>query len=150
MKLRMALVVAIGMLSASMALAAEIDDRPNIVLILADDLGYGDVGSYGATKVKTPHIDRIAREGIRFADAHTPAAHCKPTRYGVLTGSYHWRLQERWYTWVRSNSEELLVDTERTTLASLLKSAGYATAYVGKWHLGFGVGKVDWNKALKP
>jgi arylsulfatase A-like enzyme len=91
---------------------------PNIVLVLADDLGYGDVGCYGATKVSTPHIDRIAREGMRFTDAHAPAAVCTPTRYGLLTGRYWWRREGR------RNRNSLLIDPHQTTVASALKEAG--------------------------
>ena len=110
--------------------------KPNIVLILADDLGYGDLSSYGATKLRTPNIDRLAAEGVLFTDAHAEASTCTPTRYGLLTGRYSWR------TWLRysalSTTAPLLIEEGRMTVSSLLKSAGYSTAIVGKWHLGFG------------
>lgn len=123
-------------------------DKPNIIFIMADDLGYGDVSCYGATKVKTPSIDRIAKEGMRFTDAHTPAAVCSPTRYGVLTGRYCWRSQLK--KWVCRSNDPLLIEKDRMTVAALLKSAGYTTGCVGKWHLGFGEKKPDWNGQLKP
>ena len=111
-------------------------ERPNIVLILADDLGYGDLSSYGATKIRTPNIDSLARQGVLFTDAHTEASTCTPTRYGLLTGRYSWT------TWLKysalSTSAPLLIEEDRMTLASLLKSVGYSTSIVGKWHLGFG------------
>jgi len=115
---------------------------------MADDLGYGDVSCYGATKIKTPSIDRIAKEGMRFTDAHTPAAVCSPTRYGVLTGRYCWR--SRLKKGVCRPNDPLLIEKDRMTVASLLKSAGYRTGCVGKWHLGFGEKKPDWNGQLKP
>jgi arylsulfatase A-like enzyme len=122
---------------------------PNIVLILADDLGYGDVGCYGATKVQTPNIDRLARQGRRFTDAHSPSSVCTPTRYNLLTGRYCWR------TWARTScvwsSDPLLIDTERLTLPALLKRHGYRTACIGKWHLGFGrPGAEGWDDELGP
>ena len=118
--------------------------HPNIVVILADDLGYGDVGCYGADKVTTPNIDRIAKEGMLFTDAHSSAAVCTPARYSLLTGRYYWRRKKGW------NRERLLIEPHETTVASLLKAAGYATGCVGKWHLGFGNGRIDWNGELKP
>lgn len=122
--------------------------KPNIVVILADDLGYGDLGCYGATKVKTPNIDRLASAGMRFTDAHSPSAVCSPTRYGLLTGRYAWRTRLK--SGVCQPNDGLLIEQGRTTLASLLKNQGYATAVVGKWHLGFGDMKPNWNGELKP
>ena len=122
-------------------------DQPNIVLINADDLGYGDVGCYGATKLQTPNIDRLAKEGRRFTDAHTASAVCSPSRYGLMTGQFPLR-RNFWGPLPLTN--ELTIDTSQPTIASVLKSAGYDTAMIGKWHLGFGKGKTDWNKPLKP
>lgn len=122
-------------------------EKPNIVLINADDLGYGDVGCYGATKLQTPNIDRLASEGRRFTDAHTASAVCSPSRYGLMTGQFPLR-RNFWGPLPFTN--ELTVDTSQPTIASVLKSVGYSTAIVGKWHLGFGKGKNDWNKPLKP
>lgn len=109
--------------------------RPNIVFILADDLGIGDLGCYNdQSKIRTPNMDRIAAEGMRFNDAHTPSAVCSPTRYGVLTGRYAWRSRlKSGVLWGYSRS---LIEPDRETVASLLKKQGYATAAVGKWHLG--------------
>jgi arylsulfatase A-like enzyme len=131
-------------LLASSALAA---DKPNVILINADDLGYGDLSCYGATKVKTPHIDRLAKEGMRFTDAHSASAVCSPSRYGLLTGQYPIRKN---FWGPTPLTQELTIDLKQPTLASVLKSAGYATSVIGKWHLGFGKGKTDWNKPLKP
>jgi arylsulfatase A-like enzyme len=122
-------------------------DRPNVILIYADDLGYGDVGCYGATKVQTPNIDRVAKEGLRFTDGHSPSATCTPSRYALLTGEYAWRKKG---TGVLPGNASLIIPPGRTTLASQLKRAGYATGVVGKWHLGLGTGDLDWNGEIRP
>jgi arylsulfatase A-like enzyme len=122
-------------------------DRPNIVLIYADDLGYGDVGCYGATRVRTPAIDALAARGLRFTNAHSPAATCTPSRYALLTGEYAWRREG---TDILPGDANLIIDPGRTTLASMLKSAGYATGVVGKWHLGLGRGEINWNGEIRP
>ncbi|MBL9183764.1 MAG: arylsulfatase [Verrucomicrobiaceae bacterium] len=122
--------------------------QPNIVLILADDLGYGDVGCYGATKVKTPNIDKLASEGRRFTDAHSASAVCTPSRYALLTGEYPFR-KNLWGPVM--NPSPLVVDVSKPTLPGMLKRQGHATACFGKWHLGFGnKPKPDWNADLKP
>jgi len=120
---------------------------PNIVLIYADDLGYGDVGCYGATKVRTPAIDALAARGLRFTNSHAPAATCTPSRYALLTGEYAWRREG---TGIAAGDANLIIEPGRRTLASLLKDAGYATGVVGKWHLGLGRGEIDWNAEIRP
>ena len=120
---------------------------PNIVFILADDIGYGDLGCYGANKVKTPHLDRLAREGLRFTDAHAPASVCTPTRFAFLTGKYAWRQPG---TGIAPGNATLLIAEGTPTVASVLKNAGYNTALVGKWHLGLGTTEPDFNTELKP
>ena len=112
-------------------------DKPNIILILADDMGYGDPGVYNPdSKIPTPHIDRLAAEGMRFTDAHTTSAVCTPTRYGIVTGQYSWRGPlKQGVTW---SYDSLIIDTTMSTVASLLANQGYRTACVGKWHLGLG------------
>lgn len=109
--------------------------KPNIVLIYTDDLGYGDLSAYGATEIKTPAIDKLAKEGILFKNAHATAATCTPSRYSLLTGNYAWRKKG---TGIAKGDEALLIDTNRSTLPKTLQSAGYKTAIVGKWHLGLG------------
>jgi arylsulfatase A-like enzyme len=122
-------------------------DRPNIVLIYADDLGYGEAGCYGATEVHTPNIDRLAREGLRFTDAHSAAATCTPSRYAMLTGEYAFRQKG---TNILPGDAPLIIEPGRVTLASMLHDAGYATGVVGKWHLGLGRVHPDWNSEIKP
>ena len=124
-----------------------LEQSPNIVLIFADDLGYGDVGCYGATKIKTPNIDRLAAEGRRFTDAHSASAVCSPSRYGLLTGEYPFR-KNFWGPCL--NNTPLTIDEEQETIGKLLKNVGYQTACFGKWHLGFGKKSPNWNGELKP
>ena len=108
---------------------------PNLVVILADDLGWGDLGCYNAaSRIPTPHLDRLASEGMRFTDAHSPSAVCTPTRYGLLTGRYAWRTRLR--SGVLYGYSPPLLEPGQPTLASFLRDAGYRTACIGKWHLG--------------
>lgn len=117
---------------------------PNVVVILADDMGFGDVAAQNpTTSLKTPHLDSLARDGVRFSDAHSPSAVCTPTRYGLLTGRYCWR------TWLKTSvlftpRDKPLLNTDRLTLAEFLRQRGYHTACVSKWHLG-----IDWGRDAK-
>ncbi len=120
---------------------------PNVVVIFADDLGYGDTSCYGATKVHTPNIDRLAAEGRRFTDAHTASAVCTPSRYCLLTGEYAFRGDHWAPVFLKVG---LIVDPDKTTVADVMKRSGYRTACIGKWHLGFGEETPNWNGALKP
>ena len=127
-----------------------VQSHPNIVIILADDMGYGDPGAYNPdSKIPTPYMDQIANEGIRFMDAHSPSGVCTPTRYGLLTGRYSWRTRLK--KGVTRGYSANLIDTTRTTLASLLKQEGYHTAIIGKWHLGIGSEEpLDYSSVLSP
>lgn len=147
--IRSHLVVSLFLLSI---LAATAEKRPpNVVLIFADDLGYGDLGCYGATKVKTPHIDRLAAEGRKFTDAHSSSAVCTPSRYGLLTGEYPYKANGGKGLWGPAPvTSPLLIDPDTQTIADLFKKSGYDTALFGKWHLGFGTGKNDWKEPLRP
>ncbi len=140
--------LALVLILASSA-AATAAEKPNIVFILADDIGYGNLGCYGAKLVKTPNLDRLAREGRRFTDAHSPASTCTPTRRALLTGAYSWRQQPG--SSIAPGDAALTIPPGTATLPSLLKQAGYKTAVVGKWHLGLGgEGGPDWNAEIKP
>lgn len=119
--------------------AVQKNSVPNIVYILADDLGYGDVSIYNSKgKIATPNIDKLALQGMRFTDAHSPSSVCTPTRYSLLTGRYPWR--SRLPVGVLRGYSRTLIEENRPTVASLLKSHGYQTGTIGKWHLG-----LDWQ-----
>jgi arylsulfatase A len=127
------------LLACSLALCAADARKPNIVLLYADDLGYGDVHAYNPTrgKIPTPHLDKLAAEGMRFTDGHSSSGVCSPSRYTLLTGRYHWRT--RLQTGIVPLWGAPLISPERLTVAKLAKQHGYRTAAIGKWHLGW-----DW------
>lgn len=119
---------------------------PNIIIIYADDLGYGDLGCYGAKGVKTPNIDKLAKNGLRFTDAHSTASTCTPSRFSILTGSYAFRNNAA----ILPGDAPLLIRPETSTIANMLQKAGYTTAVIGKWHLGLGNGVINWNSDIRP
>lgn len=128
-------------------LSAQAQQKPNVIVILADDLGYGDVSAYGSTTIKTPNIDRLAHEGVSFTNGYACSATSTPSRYGLLTGMYPWKKAN---ARILEGDAPLLIDTQQYTLPKMMQSAGYYTAAIGKWHLGMGNGKIDWNKAISP
>ncbi|MFK5923180.1 MAG: sulfatase-like hydrolase/transferase [Verrucomicrobiota bacterium] len=144
--MRLSLTICGLILAATHFLSAQ--DKPNIIVIMADDLGYGDISCYGATALKTPNIDRLAAEGQRFTSGYCSASTCTPTRFSFLTGTYAFREKGKG---IAAPNSPLIIPPDTFTLPDLLKKAGYQTAVIGKWHLGLG-GKAgpDWNGELKP
>jgi arylsulfatase A-like enzyme len=136
------------MVSFSKSFAQKKTTNPNVVIIYCDDLGYGDLSCYGATKIKTPNIDRIAKEGIKFTNAHATSATCTPSRYAMLTGEYPWR---KTGTGIAAGDAGSIIQESQFTLAKLFQNAQYQTAVIGKWHLGLGgTNGPDWNGNIKP
>ena len=135
---------ALGLLAIHSTLCAA--DRPNVVFILADDIGYADFGCYGARKIKTPNLDKLARSGVRFTNAYAPASTSTPSRYALLTGEYAWRAGAH----ILPGDAPLLIDTQKNNLPKTFQQAGYCTGIIGKWHLGLGSkeDKVDFNKTI--
>ena len=123
------------------------DNRPNVVLIVADDLGYGDVSAYGQTTISTPNIDALARGGQAFTDVHATSATSTPSRYGLITGCYPWRNKD---AKILPGDAPLIIDTDMPTMPKMFQRAGYRTAAIGKWHLGMGRGTIDWNTEIQP
>ena len=122
-------------------------ERPNVIYIYADDLGWGDLSSYGATKIHTPHIDQLAAQGAMFTNAHCTSGTCTPSRYALMTGEYPWRKNIN----ILPGDARLLIPTDKITLPKLFQRSGYTTGIVGKWHLGLGNSiKKDWNGAISP
>lgn len=123
--------------------------KPNIIIIYADDVGIGDLNCYGTGAVPTPNVDRLASEGVRFSNSHTTSATSTPSRYGMLTGTYPWRVGG---TGIAAGDAAMIIKPEQYTIADIAKSAGYTTGAVGKWHLGLGdkTGQQDWNGVITP
>jgi arylsulfatase A-like enzyme len=132
---------------SSTASGAQAPSKPNIILIYADDVGFGDLSCYGATGVKTPNLDKLAGSGIQFTNVHASSATCTPSRYSLLTGEYAWRKNG---TGVLPGDARLIIEPGRPTVASALRAQGYRSAVVGKWHLGLGSGNIDWNGEIRP
>jgi len=134
-------------IAALLPLSAPAAEKPNIIVIMADDLGYGDLSCYGATVFKTPNIDKLASEGQRFTSGYCSASTCTPSRFSLLTGLYAFRQKG---TGIAPPNGPLIIDPATFTLPSLMKKAGYRTAVIGKWHLGLGDPHPNWNGDLKP
>ncbi len=135
------------LLVAVLSLSAKAKETPNIIVIMADDLGYGDVSCNGSKTISTPNIDRLASEGIRFTSGYCSASTCTPTRFSLLTGTYAFREKG---TGVAAPNAPAVIRPGTPTIASMLKGQGYATAVIGKWHLGLGDQAPDWNGKLQP
>ncbi|MCF8379227.1 MAG: arylsulfatase [Bacteroidales bacterium] len=133
--------------NANNSLNKESNELPNIVVIYMDDLGYGDVSAYGAKGLKTQNIDQLANGGIRFTNGYATSATCSPSRYALLTGMYPWRNKD---AKILPGTAPLIIDTAQITIPKLLKSKGYSTCVIGKWHLGLGDGYVNWNEKISP
>src|SRR5688572_1805650 len=147
---RSLLLLGLALLSITFDRLQSAEARPNVIIILADDLGWGSLGCYGEKRLSTPNIDRLAKEGRMFRNAYATGSVCSPTRYALMTGRYFWRTSVK-DGMVLPGNGPLHIETNRTTLASIAKSAGYKTAAVGKWHLGLGTNKqVDWSAPLSP
>ncbi|MFT4568680.1 MAG: arylsulfatase A-like enzyme, partial [Saprospiraceae bacterium] len=123
------------------------EKKPNIVVIYMDDLGYGDIGANGSTFLKTPNIDMLANGGVRFTNGYASSATCTPSRYALLTGVYPWREKD---AKILPGTAPLIIDTAQMTIPKMLKTKGYHTGIVGKWHLGLGSGNVNWNEHVSP
>ncbi|WP_430935088.1 sulfatase family protein [Saccharicrinis sp. 156] len=136
-----------GLMMVNVSVNASKPVKPNIIVIYLDDLGYGDLSAYGATELKTPNMDAIANEGVRFTEGYATSATCTPSRYGMLTGVYPWRNEK---ARILPGSAPLIISTKQETLPKMLKRAGYQTAVIGKWHLGLGDGNLDWNGHITP
>ena len=143
--------IVIAIAGRGYAAGSPADRPPNIVLIIADDLGYGDVGCYGAKAIPTPNIDRLAARGLRFTRAYAPSSTCTPSRYAMLTGEYGWRQPPK-KTAILDGDAPLAITPGSLTLPQLLKRAGFTNALIGKWHLGLGDGvtPIDFNGEIRP
>ncbi len=123
------------------------DNKPNVIVVLADDLGFGDVSAYGSKTISTPNIDRLANEGVCFTNGYATSATSTPSRYALMTGMYPWKNKD---AKILPGDAPLIINENQFTLPKMMLSAGYATGAIGKWHLGMGNGNVDWNKTVKP
>lgn len=121
--------------------------QPNVIVILADDLGYGDVSAYGSKTIQTPNIDRLGKEGVSFINGYATSATSTPSRYGLMTGMYPWKNED---AKILPGDAPLIISENQNTLPKMFRNGGYTTGAIGKWHLGLGRGKVDWNKTIKP
>jgi arylsulfatase A-like enzyme len=131
----------------SLAGCGQPNEKPNIIVILADDLGFGDVSAYGSTTIYTPNIDKLAHGGVCFTNGYAASATSTPSRYALMTGMYPWKNKE---AKILPGDAPLIIDENQFTLPKMMQSCGYATGAIGKWHLGMGCGNVDWNKTVKP
>lgn len=146
-QLKLAFSISIG--TAALCSCSQSPKQPNVIFIVADDLGYGDISCYGAQRIQTPNVDRLAKDGLRFTDAHAVASTSTPSRYSLFTGHYSWRRND---TGIAPGDAGMIIRPEQTTVADIFKKAGYTTGAIGKWHLGLGekAGTQDWNGKITP
>lgn len=137
----------LGSICPWVSMGQELPQSPNVIIIEADDLGYGDLSCYGAQQIQTPGMDRVAREGLRFTQGYCTAATSTPSRYSLLTGKYPWTNPD---AKILPGNAPLIIDVNQVTIPKVMKKAGYTTGTVGKWHLGLGDGNVDWNQKVTP
>ncbi len=145
--LNVALVAPAAVAAVGCCSADSTPKQPNVIVVLADDLGYGDMSAYGAKAVQTPNLDMLANNGIRFTDGHATSATSTPSRYAMFTGSYPWKNPR---AQILAGDAPLLIDVNQYTMPKMFASKGYKTAAIGKWHLGMGSGNPDWNKTVVP
>ncbi len=137
----------LGLIATSCAEKEIKPTRPNVIVILADDMGLGDISAYGSKAIKTPNLDKLANEGVRFTNGFSTSATSTPSRYAMFTGMYPWRNPN---ARILAGDAPLLIGTEQFTMPKMMQAAGYKTAAIGKWHLGMGNGNVDWNTQISP
>ncbi len=145
--LNVALVAPAAIAAVGCTQADSAPKQPNVIVILADDMGYGDMSAYGATAVQTPNLDKLANSGVRFTDGHATSATSTPSRYAMFTGSYPWKNPR---AQILAGDAPLLIDVNQYTMPKMFASKGYKTAAIGKWHLGMGAGDPNWNETVKP
>ena len=133
--------------AAAAACSGQQQEKPNVIIVLADDLGCGDISALGSTVLDTPNLDRMCSEGLNLTDAHSAAPTSTPSRYSIMTGQYPWRNKD---AEILAGDANLLIREDQPTLAGMMRDAGYTTAVIGKWHLGLGAGQIDWNKEITP
>lgn len=139
--------IALSCFCGTLSAAPATPERPNVIVLIADDLGYGDLSCYGAKAIRTPNMDRLAAQGIRFTRGYAASATSSPSRYALLTGMYPWRNNVQ----ILPGDSPLIIPTDRPTIATMFRDAGYATGAVGKWHLGLGGNaQKNWNKPIAP
>ena len=126
-----------------------VQQRPNVIFLIADDIGYGDLSCNGSKTIHTPNVERLAAQGVRFTDAHAVAATSTPSRYSLFTGHYAWRRND---TGIAAGDAGMVIRPEQPTVADMFRECGYVTGAIGKWHLGLGdkTGTQDWNGFITP